>query len=206
MKNIHEALEDPTRAAILAQISIHSGSISAKEISRNIDIPLTTVYFHLKTLEKSGFITAKEEKIRNLTKKVWQRSPVSIEPQGSRILNQYYQQTVNRDAQVIVSYVRYLKALLKENLVDLKRTDPETFEKFQKNTPFPFFVKIYGLTQDDYNYALTKIMELRKELYKREMSRGVKEYQITDFTPDRTYLLCLLAFPDLVDLQECGKF
>ena len=198
--NIHEVLEDPTRAAILAQVSRHSGSISAKEISRNIDTPLTTVYGHLKTLEEHGFIVSTEERVRNLSKKVWQRSQIGIEPQGSRVLNQNLQQTFNRDPQVIASYVQYLNALIRENLVKLKKINPSAFEEFQKNSEVPVYVKLYGLTREDYIFTLTKIMELRVELYERAISRGEKEYRRTNILPEENYLVALLAFPEMDNL------
>ena len=200
--NIHKVLEDSTRAAILAQISRYSGSISAKEISKNIDIPLTTVYSHLKTLEENGFIVSTEERIRNLSKKVWQRTSIGIEPEDSRVLNQHYQQTFNRDPQVIVSYVQFLNALLRENLVKLKEIATNAFEELQKNSEVPLYVKLYGMTHDDYIFVLTKIMELRVELYKRAMDRGEKEYQRTGMLPKERYLVSLLAFPDMDDLKE----
>jgi len=200
--NIHKVLEDSTRAAILAQVSRHSGSISAKEISKNINTPLTTVYGHLKTLEENGFIVSTEVRVRNLSKKVWQRSSIGIEPQDSRVLNQHYQQTFNRDPQVIATYMRFLNALLRENLVKLKEIDPNAFEEFQKNSEVPVYVKLYGLTREDYIFTLTKIMELRAELYERAMSRGEKEYQRTGMLPKESYLVSLLAFPEMDDLKE----
>ncbi len=200
--NIHKVLEDSTSAAILAQISRYSGSISAKEISRNIDIPLTTVYGHLKTLEENGFIVSTEERVRNLSKKVWQRTSISIEPQDSRVLNQHYQQTFNRDPQVIASYMQFLNALLRENLVKLKEIAPNAFEEFQKKSEVPVYVKLYGLTRDDYIFVLNKIMELREELYERAMNRGEKEYQRTKMLPKERYLVSLLAFPEMDDFKE----
>ncbi|MFX0182214.1 MAG: winged helix-turn-helix domain-containing protein [Candidatus Hodarchaeota archaeon] len=200
--NIHKILEDSTRAAILAQVSRYSGLISAKEISKNTDIPLTTVYGHLKTLEENGFIFSTEERVRNLSKKVWQRTSIGIEPEDSRILNQYYQQTFNRDPQVIASYMHFLNALLRENLVKLKEITPSAFEEFQKDSEVPVYVKLYGLTREDYIFVLTKIMELRVELYERAMRRGEKEYQRTGMLPKERYLVSLLAFPEMDDLKE----
>ncbi|MFX0123447.1 MAG: helix-turn-helix domain-containing protein [Candidatus Hodarchaeota archaeon] len=204
--NIHKVLEDSTRAAIMAQISRYSGSISAKEISKNVDIPLTTVYGHLKTLEENGFIVSTEERVRNLSKKVWQRTSIAIEPQDSRVLNQYYQQTFNRDPQVIATYMQFLNAHLRENFVKLKEIAPNAFEEFQKNSEVPVYVKLYGLTREDYIFVLKKIMELRVELYERAMKRGEKEYQRTGLLPKERYLVSLLAFPEMDDLENSNSY
>ncbi|MFX0050682.1 MAG: helix-turn-helix domain-containing protein [Candidatus Hermodarchaeota archaeon] len=201
-QTFHDALRDPTRAAILAQISRHSGTISAKNISSNIDIPLTTVYGHLKALEKDGLIVAIEERVRNLSKKVWKRTSILIEPEETRINNQHLKASVNKDPNVIASYVRYLNALLQENLIQLKKINSSKFEKFQRTSKAPVFVKLYGLTSEDYQYALSELMKLRRELWERSQRRGEKNYQRTQLHPTENNLLFFIGFSDLTTIIE----
>ncbi|MHA2497525.1 MAG: winged helix-turn-helix domain-containing protein [Candidatus Hodarchaeales archaeon] len=197
MVSIHKILEDPTRAAILAQISRHSGAISAKRIAKNVGFPLSTVYNHLNYLEKHGFISATEIQVRNLSKKVWRRVDPGIEVDGSRVINKKFNLTFSKDPKIIASYVKYLNALLLENLVELQRIDSEVFAKYQESSVAPVWVKLYGLTQDDYEFALTKLGELRRELHERALKNGEVEYRRTEFREEESYLLFLLAFPNL---------
>ncbi|MFX0115456.1 MAG: helix-turn-helix domain-containing protein [Candidatus Hodarchaeota archaeon] len=190
-------LDDLIRVAILAQIARYSGSISAKEISKNIDIPLSTVYDHLRILEKIGFVTASEIKVKNLIQKVWHRSDTGIEISSSRVFNENFEQSFSKSPKAIVSYVNYLNGLLRENLVQLKRAESSSFEEHQANSFSPVLVKLFGLTREDYEFALKKLGELRRELYLRSQDRGDSEHRRTEFREEENHLLFLLAFPPL---------
>jgi len=74
MRSIHDVLADETSAAILAQITMNPEGLSASMISKNINIPQSTVYDHLRMLEKDQLIFSEEIKVKNFLKKIWYRT------------------------------------------------------------------------------------------------------------------------------------
>ena len=115
--------------------------------------------------------------------------------------NLNFKKRFSGDPRSIVTYIRYLNGLIQENLVKLSRLEKKTFEEYQKTTNAPVWVKLYGLTSDDYEFALEKLNELRDQLYERSVARGEKDYRRTAFQPDESNLLFLLTFPDLKKIQ-----
>ncbi len=203
MKTIHEALEEKLSADILAQVTRHGGNISAKEIALNLDIPLTTVYYYLNALEKDDFIISEEVRIRNLNKKVWRRSKIAIEdPDSSRVINNYYKQSVSKEPLTISSFIRFFNAFIQEDLIRLKMLKENKFSDFQQNSETPFLVKLYGLNKDDYIFAMQKLMDLRTELWNREKERENPKgnYQKTNLEEEEQYLLFFLAIPKLEEI------
>ena len=204
MTNIHEVLEDSIRAVVLAQVTRHGGSISAKEISINSNIPLTTVYYHLNALEKDRLIIAKEVRVRNLNKKVWERSNITIEDvEKSRVFNKHYKQTFSKDPSVISSMVRFFNAFIREDLVLLDRIEDKKFSDYQEESLYPLLIKLYGINKDDYKYALTKLTELREELFIRAERRGDDpQNQRISMDEEEQYILFLFTLPNLKDHFE----
>ena len=60
MKDVWNAMADPTRRAILTMLQ--SGDMTAGEISDKFDISNATVSHHLKILREAGLITSEKEK------------------------------------------------------------------------------------------------------------------------------------------------
>jgi len=81
--------------------------------------------------------------------------------------------------------------------VKLNQIDPSSFEKHQEKSSAPLLVKLYGLTQKDYEYALMKLGELRRDLYERSSMKEENNFHRTQFRSEENHLLFLLAFPNL---------
>jgi DNA-binding transcriptional ArsR family regulator len=203
MAEIKDILNDSTRLTILAQIARHGGEISAKDIAQNIDIPLTTVYHHLNALEREEYISAKEVRVRNLNKKVWERTTIPIEdPEKLRVTNIHYDHCFSKEPNMISTYVTFFNALIKEDLVNLKNLSDKDFEDHQKNSTTPLYVKMHLLDSEDYRYAMEKLMEIRDTLWERAEKKGRKiiDYKRTNIDDSLKYFLFTLALPDLENL------
>ncbi len=201
MEDIYNLLEDTITAAVLAQVSLYSGKISAKEIAKNVGIHVNTVYNHLNLLEKNKIVAADEIQVKNLTKKLWKRQPTSIEDEETRVKNTNFEKKFSGEPRSIVTYIRYLNGLIQENLVKLSQLDKKSFEEYQRTTNAPVWVKLYGLSSDDYEFALRKLNDLREQLYERSVARGEKEYRRTAFHSDENNFLFLITFPDLSKIE-----
>ncbi len=65
LDSIFQALADPTRRAVLAQLS--SGPASVTDLSQDFDMALPSFMGHLKKLEDGGLITSKKHgRVRTL--------------------------------------------------------------------------------------------------------------------------------------------
>ncbi|MHA2347888.1 MAG: helix-turn-helix domain-containing protein [Candidatus Hodarchaeales archaeon] len=204
MAEISGIINDSTRLTILAQVTRHGGGISAKEIAKNIVVPLTTVYHHLNALEKEGYICAEEVRVRNLNKRVWKRASTPIDdPETQRITNKHYQQNFSKEPEMISTYVTFFNALIKEDLVKLQQVDKEVFENFQKKTSTPAYVKMHLLDKDDFEYVMEKLMEIITALRERRSEKDpiISNYERTDLSKDMKYCLFTLALPDLDNLS-----
>jgi DNA-binding transcriptional ArsR family regulator len=199
LRSIHEVMEDETSSAILAQISMHGGNITANQIAKNINTPLSTIYDHLKTLEMEGFILAKEERFKNLIKKTWFRTDKPINLQEKLTKNLIHNKSVPSDPLSASSRVKYLNATLKEKLLILKQIDQEKFTHYQTNSSSPFNVLQLFITKNDYEFAMEKIFELHDELKKRNAES--MNYKRTSSTVEEKFLFFYLALPDLEEIK-----
>ena len=60
MKDVWNAMADPTRRAILTMLQ--NGDMTAGEISDKFDVSGATISHHLKILREAGLITSEKEK------------------------------------------------------------------------------------------------------------------------------------------------
>ena len=131
MRSIHEVLADKSSAAILAQITISNG-ISASEISKNINIPQSTVYDHLRMLEKDKLIYSNEIKIKNFLKKIWYRTNRETFQDTKHVKNKHYNTTFLANSKDISSRIQFSQALVRSSLVKLEEINNNDFIQFQK--------------------------------------------------------------------------
>ena len=199
MKSIHDVFEDETSAAILAQITKYGGKITASKISKNINIPLSTVYNHLRELEKDKFIIAEETRIKNLIKKYWRRTEKRINPKDSLIRNQKFNKLLPSDPLSANSYIKFLIARLREEFQKLKSMNTEKFASYQRDSNNPFNVLMLHITKEDYEFVLGKLFEIHDELQKRNKESMNPDRSHT--LPDETFLFFYLALPDLQQIN-----
>ena len=178
---------------------MHGGSITASDMAKNLQIPLSTIYDHLKTLEFEGYIVAKEERIKNLIKKTWFRTEKRINPKETLVKNIYHNKSVPTDPVSAASYIKFLIATLKEKLNKLEQVGKDSFIEYQKSSKEPFNVLQLFLTKEDYKFVMEKIFELHTELQKR--NEEAMNYQRTILLEEERYLFFYLALPDLLEAQ-----
>jgi predicted transcriptional regulator len=199
MRAIHDVLADETSAAILAQITMNTEGISASTISNNINIPQSTVYDHLRMLEKDQLIFSEEVKIKNFLKKIWYRTDQKTFPDSQFVKNKHYNTSLLSNTKDIGSRIRFSQALVRRNLVTLEEINAKDFAEIQKESTKPVVMRQFIINEEDYQYFIERMMEIEKELEEKNVtSRG-----------DTGALLkeekCLLFYFGVPDLETMKK-
>jgi predicted transcriptional regulator len=175
MRSIHDVLADETSAAILAQITMNTEGISASMISKNINIPQSTVYDHLRMLEKDQLIFSEEVKIKNFLKKNWYRTEQKTFPDSQFVKNKHYNTS------------------LLSNTKDIE-IEAKEFAKIQKTDTKPVVMRQFIINEEDYQYMIRRMMEIEKELEEKN-ARSMKD--TGSLLKEEKCLLFYFGLPDL---------
>ncbi|MHA1989750.1 MAG: winged helix-turn-helix domain-containing protein [Candidatus Hodarchaeales archaeon] len=199
MRTIHDVLADETSAAILAQITMNTEGLSASMISKNINIPQSTIYDHLRMLEKDQLIFSEEVKVKNFLKKLWYRTEQKTFPDSQFMENKHYNTSLLSNTKDISSRIRFSQALVRKSLVTLESINEEDFAQIQKESTKPVFMRQFLINEDDYQYIFERIVEIEKKLEENNASS----------MEDRGALLekekCLIFYFGLPDLDKKNK-
>ena len=198
MRSIYEVLADKTSAAILAQITMSEG-ISASNISKNINIPQSTVYDHLRMLEKDQLIYSNEIKIKNFLKKIWYRTNRKTFQDTRLVKNKHYNTTFLANSKDISSRIRFSQALVRSSLVKLEEINNNDFIQFQKESYNPVFLKQLIINIDDYQYFLERIRDLEKELEQKN-PESMKDRG--SLLKEEKYFIFYFGIPDLEFIKK----
>ncbi|OLS22326.1 MAG: hypothetical protein HeimC3_31250 [Candidatus Heimdallarchaeota archaeon LC_3] len=199
MRTIHDVLADETSAAILAQITMITEGLSASSISKNINIPQSTVYDHLRMLEKDQLIFSEEIKVKNFLKKIWYRTKQKTFPDSQYVENRIYNTTLLSNTKDISSRIRFSQALVRKSLVNLEGINAKEFAKIQKESAKPVVMRQLIINEEDYHFVIKRLIEIEKKL---------EEKNVTSME-DRGSLLkeenCLIFYFGLPDLESKEK-
>lgn len=194
MRTIHEVLEDETAASILAQITMSAEGITASIISKNTSIPQSTVYDHLRALEKDELIYAEKIKVKNSLIKKWYRTEQKTFPDTEYVDNNHYNMTILANKKDLSSRIRFSQAIARKSLVTLEEISNEDFSQIQKKSAEPVFMRQFILNKDDYQFVYRRLIEIEEELEKRNKSSMEDRGSLFK---DEKYLIFYYGLPDL---------
>jgi DNA-binding transcriptional ArsR family regulator len=189
LRNFAEAIADPTRATIVAELE-RAGELTATQLARRLNLTPNNVYHHMRVLRELDVIDPPRiapgdtyvEKYYHINPEL--RAALRLDPHY--LDNALAEMTPEDQQEVIVSHCLTMSHLMRRAAQQYAEMDPNVLaQRLQDN--IPVMTSIRSVTREELKYRLNGLRE--------PLEKGDPKY--AESTGPRTDLLLIAGLPDL---------